>query len=71
MCAIPDSVIRSRAMENLIDDDDVEIVPIALDAATRAWLNRIAREARTLPTRVAAAILHDVRVDDEAAHSLN
>lgn len=41
---------------------------LPLDRETELWLIERARELGVHPATVAAAILHDVRVDDEAAH---
>jgi hypothetical protein len=54
-----------------------EIVPLPLDQATQAWLMRLAAEReqetgeRIHPAEVAAWMLSQIRLDDEAAHGEN
>lgn len=54
--------------EHKKDDPDVVWVTMPLDVRTFAWLTARSQESRALPEQVAAAVLHDVRVDDEALH---
>jgi hypothetical protein len=57
-----------RTVIDIRDDD--EIVPIPVDRRTRAWLIQQAEATGQHPSEVAAAILSDVRSDDERAHGL-
>ena len=41
---------------------------LPLDRETERWLIERARESGVDPAKIAAAILRDVRVDDEQAH---
>lgn len=51
------------------DSDEQETVfRVPLDDATTAWLLEVAEACHAEPRRVIAAILRDVRLDDEAAH---
>jgi len=52
-------------------DDDIELVPLSLplDRATRKWLVGIAKGSDNEAARIIASMLHDIRVDDERAHS--
>jgi hypothetical protein len=47
----------------VFDDDDV--LPIVVDAETRARLWQLAALVRDSPLRVAASLLHDVLREDE------
>ncbi len=50
------------------EDDDVEIVPIPMDAATRRRLVDVSREAGDRPMMVAASLLAALLREDEDAH---
>lgn len=41
---------------------------LPLDMRTFAWLTARSQESKALPETIAATVLHDVRVDDEACH---
>lgn len=53
------------------DEDDVELVRLALplDRDTISWLAKLARGNDVEAAKIVASMLHDIRVDDEAAHS--
>jgi hypothetical protein len=57
-------------LKTTMDDDDIELVSLALplDRDTIAWLNKLARDD-VEAARIIASMLHDIRIDDEAAHS--
>lgn len=55
-------------MSNHIDDTEVELVTIALDAVTAARLRNLANMCHAAPTSVAASLLHDVLKDDDEHH---
>ena len=50
--------------------ETVELVPldVPLDAATIAWLARLARATGDHPADMVASMLRMIRIDDEAAH---
>jgi hypothetical protein len=50
------------------DNPNVVWVTMPVDLETFAWLTARSQESRALPEVIAAAVLHDVRVDDEAMH---
>lgn len=49
--------------------DDIEVVPLdlPLDRETASWIAKIAADQGCHLCQVVAAILHDIRVDDELA----
>jgi hypothetical protein len=51
-------------------DENVEVVPLdlPLDRETVHWLARLSRVTGDHPRRIVASMLHDIRIDDEAAH---
>lgn len=49
------------------DEDDVVYFSVPVDAATFAWLERIAEASHAPPALVIASIIQDVRADDERA----
>lgn len=53
-------------------DDDGEFVtfPVSLDLATVAWLMDLANACHCSPPAVLAALIADIRRDDEVAHDL-
>lgn len=47
------------------EDDDIEIVPIPMGAATRERLDRLSRFMGKPPLKVAESLFHDLLLDDE------
>lgn len=67
---IRESVIPTGVME--IDDDETgDILPVPLDSATIRWLAFLERTTGAPAAQLVAAMIHDIRVDDEAAHQLH
>ena len=58
----------SQKQENEI----TEVVPLdlELDAATIAWLARLARTVNAHPADIVSSMLRDIRIDDEAADAV-
>lgn len=50
------------------NDDEEVVLRIRLDPETARFLRAIADEARCSEETIAAAILHDVLLDDDLAH---
>lgn len=53
------------------DDEDSVEFKVRLDLRTVDWLCRLADACHAPPAVVAAAVLRDVRQDDEVAHGEN
>jgi hypothetical protein len=52
------------------EDDDIELLPVPMDAATRRRLLSVSLEAGDDPVKVAASLLATLLRDDEDAHSI-
>jgi hypothetical protein len=62
---------RSNDIAMMKPDDDSELLPISLDAATVARLARLSRACGAHPAALAASLLHDILLDDEAVNVLD
>lgn len=49
-------------------DPDEEVLPVSLDRETRRWLADMSQASGAHPRELIASMLHDLRMDDEAAH---
>ena len=60
------------AMSQKQENEATEIVPLnlELDAATIAWLARLARTVNAHPADIVSSMLRDIRIDDEAADAV-
>lgn len=56
--------------DNTQEDDGIDVVPIQMDRATRVRLVKLARKLGDRPARVAALLLRDLLIDDEATNGL-
>lgn len=56
--------------DNLQEDDGTDVVPIPMDRETRERLVKLSRKLGDPPARVAALLLRDILIDDEATNSL-
>jgi hypothetical protein len=71
---IPDDVAAAARINYNVgmryhrDPDGYIVLRVPIDDATAAWLVEVADMSHLPPERIAAAVLRDVREDDQAAH---
>lgn len=77
-CAWERRTVRFRdARESAIplpmpeDLDEEDVLPVPLDRETIAWLAELERATGAPARLLVASMLRDIRIDDEAAHSIH